>query len=102
MVQALGDRQHRHDAQEHHQPAGPARLVGLGLVGMDRFQTADRIVWDGVLIGHVLANTRWRLPFAAAERREVTGNLLAETSASDAGRERGALSLSTITARTPS
>src|SRR5664279_346796 len=94
MMEALEHRHAGHHAQEQHQPARPAADAALALALVHRLEALH--VFPGERLAHGRTNSS---AHSVAKCRSTSAGL---TSASVAGRQRGLLSLSTITARTPS
>src|SRR5207237_10445658 len=95
MIETLDHRYCRHDPQKQHQPPRPEADRSIGLVFAHRLETAQ-VVGGGRGSVHDSANSEGP---SGAKWRSTSAS---PTSASVAGRQRGLLSLSTITARTPS
>src|SRR5262245_2181767 len=94
MVEALDHRDRRYCSQKQHQPPGPTTAGTIAFVLLHRLQRAQILGCGRSVHG----NTSSSAP-SGAKWRSTSASL---TSGSVAGRHRGLLSLSTITARTPS
>src|SRR6185312_4664652 len=94
MIKAFRHRQHGHQAQENNEAAGPA--------SGDRFAFAllHRLEAGGLIVVHRVGHGKASSPAPSGAKWRSTSASL--TPASAAGFQRGLLSLSTITARTPS